>query len=214
MATLVAAVSEEILQIENGGTTARILPERGFNCYSLVVDGFDYMHPGPDLFPDGSPTRAGHRSSSRGPTGSLVRDSMARPGVPPSGHRTRHRFQPARIRLSQPLEGAVPPARTTPRSSSRARRRPRGPAGRSAGHLPRRTPGAGRGDRLRRHRGPAVRSRFPSPYLWVPGPFDEWLQCDAAQSWTLAQMIPTGDVVGVDERLDFRIGRTSVRTPR
>ena len=205
-------MSEEILQIQNGDTTARILPERGFNCYSLVVDGFDYMHQAPDLFPDGSPTRSG--SPILFPWPNRI-----------GGARFTWQGREYHLPVTEPATGSSLHGYAC---HSRWQVLSTGPDHATAefvlepdGEHP--WPGQG-GLRVTYRVEPralvvetdvfAGTEDLPfglgfHPYLRVPGPFDEWLlQCDAAQSWPLAQMIPTGDVVDVDERLDFRIART------
>lgn len=202
----------EILEIGHGSTTARILPERGFNCFSLVIDGFDYMHQAPDLFPDGSLTRSGcpilfpwpnriagarftwdgseyHLPVTEPATGSSLHGYACHSPwhVVSTGpdHATAQFVLEADSQHPWPGTGGL---RVTYRVES--------------------------GALIVTSEVFAGTEDLPfglgfHPYLRVPGPFDQWhLQCDAAQSWPLSQMIPTGQVAPVDPRLDFRTART------
>lgn len=198
------------IEIQHGTTTARILPERGFNCYSLIVDGFDYLHQAPDLFPDGSPTRSG--TPVLFPWPNRIADARFMwegreydlPMTEPATGASLHGYAchtPWRVLAVAPDEATA--EYVLPGDEDHP------------------WPGAG---------GLRVTYRVESralvvttevfadedlpfglgfhPYLRVPGPFDQWrLQCDAGQFWPLSKMVPTGEVRDVDARLDFRTAR-------
>lgn len=202
----------QILEIRHGSATARILPERGFNCFSWVVDGFDYLHQAPDLFPDGSPTRSGspilfpwpNRIAGARFTWDGIEYHL--PVTEPATGSSLHGYachSPWEVLSTGPDEATaqfvLEPDAEHP------------------------WPGSG-GLRVTyrvESRALIVSSEVFAgvedlpfglgfhPYLRVPGPFDQWrLQCDAARFWPLSQMIPTGEVAPMDPRLDFRTART------
>ncbi len=203
-------MTEEILQIQHGSTVARILPERGFNCYSLAVDGFDYMHQAPDLFPDGSPTRSGSPilfpwpNRIAGARFSWDGVEYQLPITEPATGSSLHGYachSPWQV-LSTGPDHATAQFLLTDQHPW--------PAGGGLRVTYRVEP-----------RGLVVTTEVFAldqdlpfglgfhPYLRVPGPFDQWhLQCDADSAWPLSTMIPTGDVTPVPSRLDFRTART------
>lgn len=200
------------MEIRHGATVARILPERGFNCYALIVDDFDYMHQAPDLFPDGSPTRSGSPILFPWPN----RIAGARftwqgreyelPVTEPATGSSLHGYachSPWRVLSSGPdhvtAEFVLQPDGEHPWPGDGGLRvtyqvEPRALVVTTEVFAGTRDLPFGLGFH---------------PYLRVPGPFDEWLlECEAAQYWPLSGMIPTGEVTGVDTRLDFRQART------
>jgi len=201
-----------VLSITRGATTAHVAPDLGFNCYSLVVDGFDVLHQAPDLFDGGSPTRsgtpvlfpwpnriAGSSFDWDGQGYSLPRNEAAT-GASLHGYACHHPWRvlatdsdrvTGEFLLSRDAPGAAWPADARLRVTYEVQ--PGSLIVTSEVHAPDHDLPFGLGFH---------------PYLRVPGPFDEWrLQCDAAQAWPLQNMIPTGEVVAVPARLDFRTAR-------
>ncbi len=201
-----------ILTITQGTTTARVAPDLGFNCFSLVVDGFDVLHQAPDLFPAGSPTRSGTpilfpwpnriadaTFSWAGRDYALPRNE-ATTGASLHGFACHHRWQvltaaadrvTGEFLLSRDAPGANWPADGRLRVTYAVE--PGALIVSSEVHAPDDDLPFGLGFH---------------PYLRVPGPFEQWkLQCDAALTWPLQDMIPTGEVVAVPPRLDFRTAR-------
>jgi len=201
-----------ILTITQGTTTARVSPGLGFNCFSLVVDGFDVLHQAPDLFPTGSPTRSGTpvlfpwpnriadaTFSWAGRQYSLPRNEAAT-GASLHGYACHHPWQ---VLAAEPghVTGEFLLSRDAPDAQWPADARLRVTYAVEPGALIVSSEVHAPGDDLPFGLG------F-HPYLRVPGPFGQWrLQCDAARAWPLRNMIPSGEVVAVPPRLDFRTAR-------
>lgn len=203
------------IEIRSETTIAKVLPERGFNCYSLIVDGFDYLYQAPDLFPDGKPTRSGipilfpwpnrmaHSRFTWGGVEYEVPVTEEATGASLHGFACRTPW-----RVVQTREDSVTGEWILSRDAADM-----------AALWP-----ADAGIRVTYQVQPTrltVTSEIFSnddrdlpfglgfhPYFRVPGPFDQWLlQCDASEIWPLADMVPSGPPVPVPADLDFRRAR-------
>lgn len=203
----------EGLQIRSGSTAARILPDRGFNCFSLVVDGFDYLHQAPDLFPDGSPTRsgspilfpwpnriAGSRFEWQGISYDLPHTEAAT-GASLHGYACHAPWRVLEIGPDR-ITGEFVLSRDAPGQPWPA------DAGLRVTYRVEPTALIVDSEVFCADDRPLPYGLGFHPYFRVPGPFDQWLlQCDAGSTWPLANMIPTGETVDVPPRLDFRKAR-------
>jgi aldose 1-epimerase len=200
------------LEIRAGTTRAHVAPSLGFNCFSFVVDGFDYLHAEPDLFPHGSPTRsgipalfpwpnriAGSRFTWQGQTYDL-------PVTEESTGSSLHGFAVHctwRVLNQQPDE-VTAEFLLSKDAPEHAHRWPANAGLRVTYQV---KPGSlivtsvvFCGDDR-----PLPYGLGFHPYLRVPGPSSQWiLQCDATRAWVLQDMIPTGEVVGLPAGLDYR----------
>ena len=200
----------QTLQIRHGSTIARVVPDRGFNCYSLEVDGFDYLNQAPDFLPDGSPTRSGcpilfpwpnRIAGSRFTWGGADYElpvTEAATGASLHGFACHSPWRVLEVGehhvtgeflLSRDAPGQQWPADAGLRITYEV-----GPRALIISSE------VFAGDDRDLPFGLGFH-----PYFRVPGRFDRWrLQCDASATWPLAQMVPTGDVIAVPARLDFR----------
>lgn len=203
------------IAIRAGTTKARILPGLGFNCYSLTVDGFDYLHQAPDLFPHGSPTHSGIPILFPWPNriahasfeweGSTYRLPMNEESTGASIHGFAA-YARWRVLNQQPDEVTAEFVLSKDAPAH-------------AGAWP-----ADAGIRVTYQVEPkrlvvtsvvfaADHEPLPyglgfHPYLRVPGECDQWqLQCDATRTWILDNMIPTGELTPVPPALDFTQAR-------
>lgn len=203
------------IEIRSGSTIAKILPDRGFNCYSFVVDGFDYLYQTDDLFPDGKPTRSGIPILFPWPNriaGSRFTWDGREYQVPVTEEAT-----------GASLHGFA--CRTAWQVLDQQEDRVTGEwiLSRDAADKAEMWP-ADAGLRVTYRVEPTVLDVTTEvfcnddadlpfglgfhPYLRVPGPFDQWLlQCDASQMWPLTNMTPSGAAEPVPGDLDFRKAR-------
>ena len=192
------------IEIREASTVA-LIAESGFNLYSLIVDGFDYMHAEPGFPASGKPTHNGtpvlfpwpNRIAEAqftwdGVDYELPRNEAAT-GCSIHGYAVASPWQiidsgPGHVTGEYTVEGGWP-TRGRLRMTYRVE-----PAA-----LITTCEVENLDDR-----------DFPfglgfHPYLRVPGPFDQWvLQVDAGQFWPLANMVPTGPPQPVSADLDFR----------
>lgn len=203
------------LEIRSGSTIAQVLPELGFNCFSLVVDGFDYLHQSPDLLGPGSPTRSGipilfpWPNRMAGSHFTWQGQQYSAPVTEPATGASLHGFacrSPWRVVDSShdTLVGEWVLSQDSPETAANW------PADAGIRVTYRVEP-----TRLNvtAHVFSADGRDLPfglgfHPYFRVPGPFGQWLlQCDATQTWPLRDMVPAGHPVPVPPELDFRKAR-------
>lgn len=203
------------IEIRAGTTKAHILPSVGFNCYSLVVDGFDYLHQSRDLFPHGSPTRSGIPVLFPWPN-RIAHSTFDWDGVtyqlPVTEETTGASLHGFAVHAPWRILNHQPDQVTGEFLLSKD-------AAQHAGSWP---ADAGLRVTYRVEPGSLVVTAVAfcgdarplpfglgfHPYLRVPGEFREWLlQCDATRTWVLEDMIPTGEVVRVSAALDFTTPR-------
>ncbi len=199
-----------IIEIRSGSTTARLDPDKGFNLFSLMVDGFDYLYaePGfpqrgkvthsgtPILFP--WPNRvAGARFSWDGvqyelpvtepATGASLHGFAAFapwPVVDAGQDHVTGEFVLSRSEHPWPADGTL---RVTYRVEP------------TVLHV--------RSEVIAHDADLPFGLGF-HPYFRVPGAFDQWLlQCDATRAWPLTNMTPSGPAEPVPQLLDFRAPR-------
>jgi aldose 1-epimerase len=204
-------VNPEVVEIRAGSTTARIAPGQGFNCYSLVVDGFDYLHQEAGFLPDGSPTHSGTPilfpwpNRIAGSTFEWQGKTYQVPVTEQSTGASLHGFAcrtpwPVIEQSNDSVTGEWILSRDAPAMVANwpadaglrvtYRVEPTALIVTSEVFCP--------GDE------PLPFGVGFHPYFRVPGPFDQWLlHTDATQAWTLETMIPTGEVVDIPPRLDF-----------
>lgn len=201
------------LEIRSGSTSALIDPQKGFNLYSFVVDGFDYMHTEPGFPDSGKVTHSGNpilfpwpnrianaRFSWDGvdyevpvteeSTGSSLHGYAA--FVPWRVLEAGEDFVTGEFILSRDAPDQVWPADAGLRVTFRVEQTVLQVHCEVFSNDERDLPFG-----LGFH-----------PYFRVPGPFDQWLlQCDASQNWPLENMVPIGEPVPVAPDLDFRKAR-------
>lgn len=195
------------IEIRSASTVAT-LTEAGFNVYSLVVDGFDYLHAEPGFPGSGKPTHNGTPVLFPWPNriagAHFTWDGVDYP-LPENEAATGcsiHGYAVAAPLLIVDTGASHVTGEFTVDSGWPARGRLRmtyrvEPAALIA---------TCEVENLDDH-------GFPyglgfHPYLRVPGPFDQWLlQVDAAKYWPLANMVPTGPAEPVTTDLDFRTPR-------
>ncbi len=201
------------VEIVSGSTLARIDPEIGFNLFSLIIDGFDYVYTQREFPPEGKPTHNGvpilfpwpnriadARFTYEGHqydlpvtdphTGASIHGyAVTRPWrVVDEGQD----FVTGEFILSLDAPDCIWPAdagiRVTYRVAETSLRCISEVFANDGKPLP-----FGLGFH---------------PYFKVPGPFDQWLlQADASQVWELQNMVPIGPPVPAPESLDFRTPR-------
>lgn len=201
------------VEIRSGSTLARVYPQIGFNLFSLIIDGYDYIRSERGFPPDGKPTHsgvpilfpwpnriAGGRFTFEGreyllpvneqATGASIHGyAVDRPWrVIDSGPD----FVTGEFVLSVDAPGCDWPAdaglRTTYRVDSATLICTSEVFSNDGRALP-----FGLGFH---------------PYFKVPGPFDQWLlHVDAGKHWELTNMMPVADAVDVPAALDFRAPR-------
>lgn len=201
------------VEIRSGSTLARIDPTIGFNLFSLIIDGFDYIHSEQGFPPDGKPTHSGipilfpwpnriadGRFTYAGQEYQLPVNEAA------TGHSI-HGYAatgPWRVVASGPdfVTGEFILSQDAPCNVWPA------------------DPGIRVTYRVDAAMLTCTSEVFSNdtealpfglgfhPYFKVPGPFDQWLlQVDASQVWELANMVPVGRPVTVPAGLDFRTPR-------
>lgn len=198
------------VEIRAGSTAATIAPDAGFSLYSLVVDGFDYIH-SEQGFP---------RTRTTPHSGTPV--LFPWPNRIAGGHFTWQGTEYA-LPVNEPATGSSLHGFA---HTARWRLLETGPAHATGEFvLHRDAPGhawpADAGLRVTYRVEPtalmATCEVFSDdgrdlpfglgfhPYLRVPGPFDQWLlQVDAGRYWPLAGMVPEGPPRDVPAELDFR----------
>lgn len=203
------------IEIRAGTTRAHILPGLGFNCYSLIVDGFDHLHQSPDLFPHGDPAHSGipilFPWPNRIANSTFDYDAVTYqlPVTEPTTGASLHGFA---LRVPWRVLNQQPDQVTAEFLLSRDAAEHAGswPADAGLRVTYRVEPGSlivtsvvFCGD----HR-PLPYGLGFHPYLRVPGAFEDWLlQCDATRAWVLEDMIPTGEIVRTPPELDFTTPR-------
>lgn len=198
--------------IRAGSTHARIDVDKGFNLYSLVVDGFDYIHTEPGFPQTGKVTHSGNPILFPWP------NRIA-------GAKFTWDGQEYQLRVTEPATGAAIHgyAAFVPWQLLEAS------ADSVTGEflLSRDAPEAiwpaDCGLRVTYRVEPTVLHVVTEvvagdadvpfglgfhPYFRVPGPFDQWLlQCETDSAWPLANMVPTGAPIPAPADLDFRSPR-------
>lgn len=200
------------VEIRSGSTSARIDPDKGFNLFSLVVDGFDYIHTEPGFPEMGKVTHSGNPILFPWPN--RIADARFTwdgqeyelPVTEPATGAAIHgyaAFAPWRLvaaaddwvtaefQLSRDAADQVWPADGGLRVTFRV-------------------------EPTVLHVTTEVFSLDVDlpfglgfhPYFRVPGPFDQWLlQCDADSAWPLSNMVPSGPPAPAPADLDFRTPR-------
>ncbi len=200
------------IEIRRGTTVARVMPEMGFNCYSLLIDGFDYLHRDPG-FPASSPTHsgtpilfpwpnriAGARFAWQGAFIELPVTELAT-GASLHGFASHSAWQVLETGTDH-VTGEFLLSRDA------AEHTWPGDAGLRVTYRVEPTALIVSAQVFAAGTQPVPYGLGFHPYFRVPGPFDQWLlQCDARASWPLVNMVPTGEVVTVPQRLDFRRAR-------
>ena len=200
------------IEIHCGTTRALLDPERGFALYSMVVDGFDYLHtePGfpehgkvahtgiPVLFPWPNRIAGAHFAWDGSSYDVPVTEPATGAGL--HGFACHAKWQvlnadsdraTGEFILSRdapehvtdwPADAGIRLTYLLSERSLTARASVFSPAGE-----------------------PLPFGLGFHPYLRVPGSFDQWLlQCDATGHWPLRDMIPTGEILPLPPELDFR----------
>jgi aldose 1-epimerase len=204
------------IELYCGATSARLDPDRGFTLYSMVIDGFDYLHTEPGFPEQGKVTHSGIPVLFPWPNriagahfdweGTTYHVPVTEPatGAGLHGFACHAKWQVLQADTDQ-VTGEFLLSRDAPEH---------------AADWP-----ADAGIRVTyvlAERSLTVRATVFAPgnealpfglgfhpYLRVPGSFDQWLlQCDATRHWPLRDMIPTGEVLPVPPDLDFRRPRS------
>lgn len=199
--------------ITSGSTSATVDVDRGFTLYSLVVDGFDYLHTEAGFPQEGKVTHSG------------IPILFPWPNRIADAHFT-WEGTPYDLPVTEPATGASLHGYAAFAVWQVIDQGPDHVTGEFV--LSRDTPDqvwpADAGLRVTYRVEPTVlhvtAEVFSNddhdlpfglgfhPYFRVPGPFDQWLlQCDATQAWPLTNMAPTAEPVAVPDALDFRTAR-------
>lgn len=203
------------LQIQHGATIARVVADLGFNCYSLTIDGFDYLHHEPDVLDGGSPTRSGIPILFPWPNriaGSRYWWDGVEYEVPvtqPATGASLHGFAcrtPWRVisHTDDSITGEWILSRDAPQMSAMWP----ADAGIRVTYQVAQTSLTVSSEVFTADDRDLPFGLGFHPYFRVPGPFEQWLlQCDADQFWPLADMTPSGPAQPVPDDLDFRRAR-------
>lgn len=198
------------IEIRSGSTLARIDTAIGFNLFSWIVDGFDYLHHEQGFPPEGKPTHngtpilfpwpnriAGGQFTYAGRTYQLPVNEAAT-GASIHGYAV---SRPWRVVDSGPdfatgefiLSVDAPDCQWPADAGVRVTYRVESTMLQCVSEV------------FSNDGQPLPFGLGFHPYFRVPGPFDQWLlQADASQMWELHNMVPAGPPVDIAPELDFR----------
>jgi aldose 1-epimerase len=200
------------IELRCGASRARLDADRGFTLYSMVVDGFDYLHTEPGFPEKGKVTHSGipvlfpWPNRIAGAHFDWDGSSYDVPVTEPATGAGLHGFAcHARWQILQSDTDQVTGEFILSRDAAEhAADWPADAGLRLTYQLAERSLLA-RATVFAPGPQPLPFGLGFHPYLRVPGSFDQWLlQCDATSHWPLQEMIPTGEILPVPPELDFR----------